>query len=168
MLRWILGPLIDAGRRSQPPERSFSLTDLIWLLLQMQMAMALVAAVFPADMPTRVRASAVILSCIPVLPFWLASLVVVSRAGIRRPLRRAAVFVIVLPGVALTVLGLPAVSIGLLSVDSSDPSEQIPTLVGLFAGLLALFLSLRTIAQWACAADSTVSAPGAQSGPPLP
>ena len=60
------------------------------------------------------RIVALVLLCLPVGIFWLASLHLVSQAGIQRPLRRAAVFVVLLPGATIAFIGMPLAAIGLL------------------------------------------------------
>jgi hypothetical protein len=151
-VRWTAGPVLEAAGGSRRP-RTFLLTDLIWLMVQMQLAMGLASYAFPAAMPTEGRVVAMVLLCVPVILFWLASLLLVSQAGILRPFRRAAVFVVLLPGVALTVLGLPLLTLGLLHAlgqrnDASLPSHS-SLVVGLqFAVLAAFSLSLRWLARW--------------------
>jgi hypothetical protein len=151
-VRWTAGPVLEAARGSSRP-RTFLLTDLIWLMMQIQLAMGLASYAFPAAMPTRARVVAMILLCVPAILFWLASLLLVSQAGILRPLRRAVVFVILLPGVALTVLGLPLLTVGFLHALGQQSSESLPSQSPLVAGiqltaLAAFSLSLRWLARW--------------------
>jgi len=153
--RWTTGPMLQAAGDARRT-RTFLLTDLIWLLLQMQLAMAVCSYAFPAAMPASSRAIAMILLSVPVVLFWLASLQAVSRAGIQQPLRRAAVFVILLPGFALTILGIPLLTIGLFHALAPRHEDGLPSHSPLVLGvqlalLLAFAAALRWLARWTVA-----------------
>ena len=157
-IRWTTGPMLQGG--SEPKRTmTFQLTDLIWLVLQIQLAMVVVSSAFPWEMPANLRATAIVLFTLPVVIFWLASLLVVSRAGIRRPLRRAAVFLILMPGVATTILGMPLLAIGLLRALAETRGGGTPVSSPLVvAGQIALLMlfseGLRRLARWAVAPDN--------------
>ncbi|MCI0361008.1 MAG: hypothetical protein L0211_21215 [Planctomycetaceae bacterium] len=156
VFRWTTGPILQAAANSNSP-RSFLLTDLIWLLVQMQLAMGVASYAFPPGMLIRHRVAALILLCAATVLFWLASLHAVSRAGIKQPLRRAVVFVVLLPGLALTVLGVPLISVGLLHALGQQSEGQLPSHSPLAHGaqlvvLAAFALSLRWLARWTVAA----------------
>lgn len=106
ILEWILRPLLAAARTSKT-QRSFILTDLLWLILQLQLAMGVVSSLFPTGASTTSRVWGLVVLSAAVFAFWLASLQAVSQAGIRQPLRRAAVFMIVLPGAIAAFVGVP-------------------------------------------------------------
>ena len=152
MISLTLGPLLRANVAGRSPSR-FMLTDLIWLVAQLQMVMALAARAFPVDMPSQIRVSALVLLCLPVLAFWYASLQVVSWAGVVRPLRRAVVFLLLLPGAALMTLCLPmlalAAIVGLASAASNEPGpHQLALSTAQFALAVAFTVSLRWLANW--------------------
>jgi hypothetical protein len=156
-IRWTSGPMLSESDESRAA-RTFRLTDLIWLVLQMQMAMEAVSYAFPREMPGRIRATALVLFALPVALFWLAGLLVVSRAGIERPLRRAAVFVVVMPGIVVTMMGVPLLALGLLRGLSvrqpGDPPLPEAGPIALQLGGVVLFsLCLRAVAQWAVARE---------------
>src|SRR5262245_6826688 len=88
--RWTTGPILNAAQRSDST-RSFLLSDLIWLLVQIQLAMAAATYAVPAAMPIHLRVMLLLVLAGAVVLFWLASLQAVSRAGIKGPLRRATV-----------------------------------------------------------------------------
>jgi hypothetical protein len=153
--RWTTGPILQAANNSNSP-RSFLLSDLIWLLMQMQMAMTVGTYAFPAAMPIYQRVGALVLLSAAIVLFWLASLQAVARAGITRPLRRAMVFVVVLPGLALTILGVPLISLGLFHALAQWEEGRLPSYSPLALGvqlfvLVALALSLRWLARWSVA-----------------
>lgn len=154
-IRWTAGPMF-AGSDSSRRARSFRLTDLIWLLLQLQLAMAAVSYAFPPQMPGHMRATALVLLTVPVVLFWVAGLLVVSQAGIEQPLRRAAVFVVVMPGVVVTIVGVPLLALALVHVLSprqpGEPPHPHAGPIAIQLGALAILsLVLRGVAQWAVA-----------------
>ena len=153
--RWTIEPILRAAREANSP-RSFLLSDLIWLLIQIQMAMAVAGSAFPATMPTRQRVTALMLLSVAMVLFWLASLQAVSQAGIKRPLRRAVVFVVLLPGLALTTLGVPLLTIGFMYALAEQDRGGLPGHGAVLLGgelllLIALSLSLGWIARWTVA-----------------
>jgi hypothetical protein len=154
-LEWTLRPLLTAARTSVT-QRRFMLTDLIWLILQLQMAMALVARVFPANASTASRVWGLAVLSAAVVAFWLASLQAVSQAGIRRPLRRAAVFMIVLPGAITALIGVPVLVFALFLAIGSVIHPAIGfrdvwlATVQLAAGVICTAL-VRRLAAWSVA-----------------
>jgi hypothetical protein len=149
---WMTQPVLRASEAEAPVR--FQLTDLIWLLVELQMAMALATYAIPATMPATVRVWVLMFLCIPMLLFWVASLRIVSGAGIRHPLPRAAVFVVYLPGVVASLLGLPLFVLDFTrslapSGAGSLPGEGPYVTGGRLAALLIFALSLRWIARWA-------------------
>ena len=151
-VRWTAGPMLAASD-TESLAKSFRLTDLIWLLLQLQLAMAAVSYAFPREMPGEMRATAMVLLTLPVAIFWLASVLIVSRARIERPLRRAVVFVVLMPGVVVTLLGAPLLAVGLLQALQARHSGEVGhsnlgTLALQLAGLAVFSLVLRVLALW--------------------
>ena len=156
IMEWTLAPLIAAARISTT-QRRFMLTDLLWLVVQLQLVMALVAWAYPPDAPNAARVWGLVALCLPVIAFWFASLQAVSQAGIEQPLKRAAVFVIVLPGSIATFIGVPCL-LGLLIVTlmaigfgpHSDPRELHAVGLQLMLGLAGA-VAVRMIAAWSVA-----------------
>jgi hypothetical protein len=149
---WTTGPILRAAREVKSP-RSFLLSDLIWLLIQIQMAMAVAGAAFPATMPARERVWALLLLSGAMVLFWLAGLQAVSQAGIKRPLRRAVVFVVLMPGLALATLGVPLFAMGFLYALAEQDRGGLPghgawLLGGELLLLIALSVSLGWLARW--------------------
>jgi hypothetical protein len=154
-VQWTLGPLMQVARTTKTPS-SFLLSDLAWLLVHMQLAMALAMYAFPHALETRVRVMGLFLWCLPGALLWAASLHLVSQAGITRPLRRALVFLVVVPGMATIVCCAPLLAIQLLQ--GLGPTELMsmagPSLAaigGQFAALAAFALAVRLLARWATA-----------------
>ena len=155
-MEWTLAPLIAAASTSTTHGR-FMLTDLLWLVVQLQIAMALVARAYPPGAPNAARVWGLVALCLPVIAFWFASLQAVSQAGIEQPLKRAAVFVIVLPGSIATFIGVPAlaglliVSLLAMLVGSHSNSHEITfTATQIILGL-ACAVVVRNVATWSVA-----------------
>src|SRR5690349_8823580 len=91
-VNWTLGPLMQAARQKPAPTR-FLLSDMLWLMVQLQLAMGLVAWAIPPDLGSASRIEAILYLCLPTAGFWYACLHAVSQAGIRGPLKRAVVFI---------------------------------------------------------------------------
>lgn len=161
ILEWTLSPLLVAARTSAT-QRRFLLTDLIWLILQLQIAMAVVARMVPANTSTTARVWGLVVLCVAALAFWFASLQAVSQAGIRHPLRRAAVFVVILPGAVAAFIGLPLLAMAFLVLCFGPSPDLRLSRIG-FVGLqllagVACTLALRRLAFW------TVAKPVSASG----
>jgi len=153
---WTLGPLIAAARQAPAPTR-FLLSDLLWLMIQLQLAMALVAGAVPRDFPTETRVWAAILLGLPTAAFWYACLHVVAQAGIGGTLRRGAVFVLLVPGTVVAIVGVPILAMAVLSLTNarnSQPYELEWTTVALTAGAAATF-GMRWLARWAVGETTT-------------
>jgi hypothetical protein len=147
VLNLTLGPLLRAARRGTRPNRYlFLLSDLWWLLIQLQLAMGLSVYALPADMGTQQRLIMMVVFCLPVPIFWSASLLAVSQAQIYQPRRRATVFLVLVPGL---VLGLAAVPLLLVAL-FSQPAWGLAAMAGLVVGLFAL----RWLAAWAVKCES--------------
>jgi uncharacterized membrane protein len=161
VLEWTLRPLLIAARTSAT-QRRFMLTDLVWLILQLQLAMALVARVFPASASTTSRVWGVSVLSAAVLAFWLASLQAVSQAGVLQPLRRAAVFMIVLPAAIAAFVGVPLlVAAWIVALLFPGPvafgfGDLWLATVQLAAGALAVIL-IRRLAMWSVAESFAAS-----------
>jgi hypothetical protein len=169
---WILGPVNAAGGSLRAPTR-FLLTDFIWLMLQLQMLLAIAVQLLAEAMPRRAFLIALGLLSLPVIVLWAASVSVVSRAGITRPLKRAAVVMVLVPGTLGVMMALPFLLVGAVMCAVSLAQEHDPwpawspwwhgplILVGAVAGVAAAF-ALRWISFW------VLSGPVASSGTPAP
>src|SRR5687768_3517031 len=80
IMEWTLAPLIAAAR-SNVTQRRFLLTDLLWLVVQLQVVMALVAWAYPPNSTDTSRVWGLMALGVPVFAFWFASLQAVSQAG---------------------------------------------------------------------------------------
>jgi hypothetical protein len=151
ILEWTLSPLLVAARTSTT-QRRFLLTDLIWLMLQLQIAMAVVARLVPVNTSTTARVWGLVVLCVAAIAFWFASLQAVSQAGIRRPLQRGAVFVVILPGAVAAFIGLPLLAMAFLVLCfDANPDMRLARIgfVGFqLAAAIACTLALRRLASW--------------------
>jgi hypothetical protein len=161
---WILRPLVRHAGAVEAPRR-FLLSDLIWLMLQLQAVIALGMQIFDRQVPASARIVIVLVFCTPVVVIWATSLHLASRAGIVHPLRRAVVVLLLIPlGIALaaalpvllaaTLLSLPLA----YTLGESIPSRvdgQLWLAAPLFAVSLAGAFALRWVALWSLADGSS-------------
>jgi hypothetical protein len=160
VMEWTLAPLIAAAR-SRAPQRRFMLTDLLWLVVQLQLVMALLAWAYPPNSPGHSRVWGLVALCLPVTVFWIASLQAVSQAGILRPLQRAAVFVIVLPGAIAVIIGMPLLTgiliVTVLSSVMAESSREADLGIVATEAFLCLpaMLIVRRVASWTVAERGT-------------
>ena len=156
LTNWTLGPLVTAARQAPAPTR-FLLSDLLWLMIQLQLAMALAAGAVPRDFPTKTRVWAAVFLGLPAAAFWYACLHVVAQAGIRGTFRRGAVFVVLVPGTVVAIVSLPILAMAVLSLSGariSQPYELEWTLVALMVSAAATF-GMRWLARWAVGETAT-------------
>ena len=148
-VNWALGPLIAAARQTPTPTR-FMLSDLLWLMVQLQLAMGLVVWAVPADLPTSTRVGALLFLCVPVVGFWYGCLHGVDQAGIQQPLRRAAAFVILLPGTIVAVVALPLLTVAWLALlgDKRRAPAELDLVTVQLGVAAAVSFSLRWLASW--------------------
>lgn len=99
----ILGPLQKAARRAAQPTQ-FYLTDFVWLLIQLQAALGLVAA-FVARNPA--WAFYLVLGFLggALTAMWWGAVRAMSQAGVQGAFRRAVLILVLLPAVELTLVG---------------------------------------------------------------
>jgi hypothetical protein len=169
---WILGPVNAAGGSLRAPTR-FLLTDFIWLMLQLQLLLAIAVQYLAEAMPRRGFLVALVLLSLPVIVLWAASVSVVSRAGITRPLRRAAVILLLVPGTLAVMMALPFLVVGaamclwsLFREGAVWPGAtswwQGPLIIGgSIVGVAAAFL-LRWISFWVLEPGAPVEGPAPQ------
>jgi hypothetical protein len=152
---WILGPLLRAARDSKSPSK-FLLSDLAWLMVQLQLGLGVAIWAYPAELEPGVRIWGFVFAVLPIVLFWMASLHLVSQAGIMRPWRRASVMVVLLPGMAATVFAIPIFAIGLLaSLLDERATETFDLQPESLAAWLVVFsaaaLALGWLSRWAVA-----------------
>jgi hypothetical protein len=105
----ILRPLDRAARGSKRPIQ-FMLTDFIWLLIQLQIALGVVVANVEHD-PLWVFAMILGFLAFAVIAMWCGGVHVLSRLGIRGIWRRAALIVFLLPGALVVMMGASALCV---------------------------------------------------------
>jgi hypothetical protein len=108
----MLGPLDRAGRIIKASPR-FQLTDLIGLMVMLQVGLAATAPLMANE---EVKLSSwffVLVVIVPITSLWAASVNVVSRAGIVRPLRRIAVMLVLIPATSIVMIALPVCIVAL-------------------------------------------------------
>jgi hypothetical protein len=156
LINLTLGPLLRSGSASVQPQ-NFLLSDLLWLLIQLQLVMGLVVVGTPRELTVNVRVGGMLLLGLAVLIFWAASLQAVSRAGIRRLLRRAVVFLVLMPGTLLAILGLPLVLMAFFSdreLYGGAPLGRSALASALLVALACSMFALRWLAAWCVASKS--------------
>ncbi len=154
-ISWTLGPLLRAIRDSQTPSK-FLLSDLAWLMVQLQLGLGAAIWAYPTGLESSVRIWGFVFAILPVVLFWTASLYAVSQAGITRPWRRAAVMVVLLPGMAVLVFAIPILATGLVaSLYDTEATQTHDLQTQALAAWLAAFsvaaVALGWLSRWAVA-----------------
>ena len=103
---WTLGPINRAAGDLKAPTR-FLLTDFIWLMVQLQIALAVAVPYWTDTMVGRYVLVLIGVTCFLVVVLWAGSVAVLSRAGIVAPLRRAVVILLIVPAALIIVMMLP-------------------------------------------------------------
>jgi hypothetical protein len=162
LCHWLLGPVNRAAGHLNAPTR-FQLTDFIWLMIQLQVVLAVVMQTVAEAMPQRAALIILGLLCLPVVVLWAASVSVVSRAGIRQPLRRAVVILLLVPGALAEVMALPLLvvaAIVLLSDNvpwawqnrwTNDVVSRLWLILLIAAAIAAAGVTLRWLSHWVLA-----------------
>src|SRR5262245_47481052 len=105
LARWMLEPINRAAGSLQAPTR-FMLIDFVALMILLQVGLAICGQALSASETSDAAASMywTLLGVVALLVvvLWGASVSVVSRAGILRPLRRVLVIVVLVPGTLAT------------------------------------------------------------------
>ena len=166
---WMLEPINRAAGSLNAPTR-FMLIDFVALMILLQVGLAICGRALDTQGTSNgaARMYWVLLSAVAllVLVLWLASVSVVSRAGIRRPLRRMLVTVVLVPGALATIMGAPVLVVmlggAIFSVLRGDPAEdwfarQIPWLVLGVLGVMPLVYALRQLSFWSLTGSTYAS-----------
>ena len=159
LCHWLLEPVNRAAGHLNAPTR-FLLTDFLWLMMQLQVVLAIVMQTVAEAVPQKGLFIILALICLPVLVLWGASVSVVSRAGITRPLQRAVVILLLVPGSLAEVMAIPILAVGsIVLISGGGPArDQLPwtddlpsqmLLIGLLlAGAIGAAFVLRRLSFW--------------------
>jgi hypothetical protein len=163
---WMLEPINRAAGSLRAPTR-FMLADFLALMILLQVGLAIVGQALDESGSSRSAITMywLMLSTIAVLTLvlWAASVSVVSRAGILRPVRRLAVIVLLVPGTLAVIMGAPVLLAMLLaaifaafrqSIVNEATPRQIPWLVLALAGTGLTVLAMRWLSFWALVGSS--------------
>lgn len=160
---WMLEPInrVAGALRATP---RFVLTDVIGLMILLQVGLALIGRALSRREVGREAAVLywILLAGVAILctVLWAASVSVVSRAGITRPLRRIVVMVLLIPGALAVMVSLPASIVAVIvefvylwTHPKGTDLLDIPVAlwaIGSFA-LAAAAVALRQLSYWALA-----------------
>lgn len=163
LCHWLLAPVNRAAGRLNAPTR-FQLTDFIWLMIHLQVLLAVVMQTIAEAMPQRALIVVLGVLSLPIVVLWAASVSVVSRAGILQPLRRAAVILILVPGALAVVMAVPILTVGGIAYLNNEPPgmwvsypygtvERAFQLLAIAAAIVAAGIALRWLSFWVMAAS---------------
>lgn len=155
---WIVGPINQAAGNLKAPTR-FMLTDFIWLMLQLQIVLAATGPPIMEAVEGNYAIFLVALVCVPVVILWAASVSVVSRAEITRPLKRAVVVLVVIPAALVVIMALPALTVATAAMigystfgflDEADRASASQAGITAGAAILAAIVAygLRRLSYW--------------------
>ena len=160
LAKWMLEPINRAAGSLNAPTR-FMLIDFVSLMILLQIGLAIcgqaLSAADAGDAATRMYWLLLGIVAVLVLVLWSASVSVVSRAGIRRPLRRILVSVVLVPGALAAIMGAPTVLImlaaGTASLFHREPEiswtvQHLPWLALAVPALVAIMFVLRRLSFW--------------------
>lgn len=115
--RWMIQPINAKGGRLQAPTQ-FLLTDFVWLVLQLQLALGFCVSWIGIEQ-TRLFPAILTFLLFAVTMLWLFGVGFLSRAGVTQPLRRAVFTVLLLPATLSLMMALPLL-VALLGVLETD------------------------------------------------
>jgi hypothetical protein len=165
---WMLEPINRVAGELQGTTR-FMLTDAIGLMILLQIGLAITGRALSGvgdEGAATMYWLLLFLMAILILVLWAASVSVVSRAGITRPLQRIAVMVLCVPGTLVVMVALPALAgfsaAGALffAINHENDTWNAGTVLLMAGGCLLLSgvaILLRRIAFW-----SLVGSPGGE------
>lgn len=165
--RWMLEPINRAGGQLRASTR-YLLTDFLGLMVLLQVALAISGVALEDGTRREVAAYWSLLGVFVLLVtiLWAASVSVVSRAGIVRPLPRLTVIVLLIPGALavvmsvplLVILGLSGMFAGWLGLAGPWQAWSLP-LAGLgLAALAAAGVVIRKLSFWALERSTATAA----------
>ena len=156
--RWMIQPINEKGGRLQAPTQ-FLLTDFVWLVLQLQLALGFCVSWIGIEQ-TRLFPAILSFLLFAVTMLWLFGVGFLSRAGVTQPLRRAVFTMVLLPATLGIMMALPALLALLVILESQfvhwgdlavvlGNYNQHKILLWIIAPLLPLLgWSLRQISYW--------------------
>jgi hypothetical protein len=175
--RWLLEPVNRAAGHLNAPTR-FMLTDFLWLMIQLQVMLAVVLVQIREQVPQVGQFVILGILAVPVVVLWAASVSVVSRAGITQPLRRAVLILVLVPGALAEIVSVPLLVIAANVALAAQPGDwaertwsQSPAVrvIGVLAATAAAVvwaLVLRRLSFWVMAAPAaTIFTAGASREP---
>lgn len=124
--RWMLQPINAQGGRLQAPTQ-FLLTDFVWLVLQLQLALGFCVTWIGVE---QYRMFPLILSFLlfAVTLLWLFGVGFLSRAGVTQPARRAMFTLLLLPASLGVMMALPAMLAMIIALEIRFPEGSYPSL----------------------------------------
>ena len=151
---WILEPINRVAGTLQFSTR-FMLTDLIGLMIMLQIPLAIVGRAVETGREQNGSPYWVLVAIFVVLALvlWAAAVSVVSRAGITRLTRRLVVIVLLVPGTLGVIMALPLCLAALAAgtpLNHEDNWLQLVAILGLL-GLFGVMLGIRRLSFWALA-----------------
>jgi hypothetical protein len=167
--RWLLGPVNRAAGHLNAPTR-FILTDFLWLMIQLQVMLAVVLVQIREQVPQRGQFMILGIFALLVIVLWAASVSVVSRAGITLPLRRAILILVLVPGALAEIMAVPILLIGGYLAVTATPGDWAARIwseswqvriLSLMAGTVFVVvwaLALRWLSFWVLATPATAVA----------
>lgn len=118
--RWMIQPINEQGGRLRAPTQ-YLLTDFVWLVLQLQLALGFCVSWIGIEQ-TRLFPAILGFLFFAVTMLWLFGVGFLSRAGVTQPARRAMFTMLLLPASLGVMMTLPAlmVLLGVLETDFSS------------------------------------------------
>jgi hypothetical protein len=114
--RWMIQPINEKGGRLRAPTQ-FLLTDFVWLVLQLQLALGFSVSWVGIEQQ-RLFAAILSFQMFAVFMLWLFGIGFLSRAGVTQPLRRAIFTVVLLPATLGVLMALPALVVLLVVLET--------------------------------------------------
>lgn len=168
---WMLEPINRAAGSLRAPTR-FLLIDFLSLMILLQVGLAICGTALSVSDSGEdaARLYWVLLAVVAllVLVLWAASVSVVSRAGILRPLRRTLVTVILVPGTLATMVGGPALVGALVmaiaglfgdDLEIDRMQRHLFWLAPATLGLVALVYGFRRLSFWSLSGATSAAQP---------
>jgi hypothetical protein len=159
---WMLAPMHRATRESPLPAQFF-VSDFIWLVAQLQIAIAAVMA-SPYDIGSFGWGVLLVGAAASVMAMWWGSVTALSRAGVLTPLRRATFTLVVVPVATVgSVATFVYVCAGILSLVQRIVMGYEETFLSwmllLTLPTAAVFYATRRLNLWVLAGGERVATP---------
>ena len=148
----VLGKLNRAAWQVKRPLR-FQLSDFLWLMIQLQIAMGVPIGLFSSGSQVGLLAPVLLFAVLSVAVIWFAAIKTMSSAGVTRPKYRAAFVLVLLPGTLVLMMAvivyatmLPALGIYLFEASLSEWRTY--AIIGGAILLPLVWYSLRQLGRW--------------------